>query len=425
MNVKRTELLKALKQCLPGIENGNSVLDGADLFVFNKGYVYSYNDVISVSVPVKSEGLLEEDIVGAVRAEEFYGIINKFNGDLIEFIVENDKWILKSGKAKAELTLMSGDFSERFENIAPDRKKWLDISLEFTQGLGVCKMSNNKSAISGLYITKDDIVSSDGFQVNQFKYKAGIDFNNFWISDDSVNELLKVGVLSQLQLKGTWAHFKTADNTTFSVKTLQAEKWPYEKIITVLEKHKKIKTSISAIFPKELFDAIDRASSFYLDISDSKAVRLSISPKRILVSAERIAGKYDEKVAWSENPPSFTALELYVDTQMMLFAGRRSMSFYIHEVEGNAPRMIFTTKNSIHLMATLTIDNENEVSDKKIIEKTNEKKKSKIKNDENEDDDAPMRQETLTEKESSNSSVDENNEDDPDMGDVKEDDEDE
>ena len=357
MNVKRTELLKALKQCLSGIENGNSILEGADLFVFSKGFVHSYNDMISVSVPVKSEGLFEEGIEGVVRAEEFYGIINKFSGDLIEFIVENDKWILKSGKAKAELTLMAGDFSERFENIAPDDDKWLDITPEFTQGLGICKMTNNKNNISGLFITSKDITSSDGFQINHYKYK-GAEFENFWISDTSASELLKVGVLVQIQLKDTWAHFKTQDNTTFSVKTLQAEKWPYEKVLAVLNGHKKTETSIAATFPKELFDAIDRASSFYLDISDNKAVRLLISPKKILVSAERTAGKFEERVEWKDTPPNFTVFELYIDVSMILFAARRSMSFYIHEIEGSAPRMIFTTDNSIHLMATLLIDDE-------------------------------------------------------------------
>ena len=357
MNVRRTELLKALKQCLPGIENGKSVLEGVDLFVFSKGFVYSYNDIISVSVPVKSEGLLNEGIEGAVRAEEFHGIINKLNGDLIEFIVENDKWILKSGKAKVELTLMAGDFSERFETIAPDKNKWSEISPEFTQGLGVCKMSNNRSNISGLYITSTDITSSDGFQINQFRYK-GAGFEDFWISDDSAGELLKVGILTHIQLKDTWAHFKTVNNTVFSVKTLQAGQWPYEVIQGILEGHKKTKTSVSATFPKELFDAIDRASSFYLDISDSRAVRLSISSKRILVSAERIAGKFEEKVAWGEEPPAFASFELYVDISMILFAARRSMSFYIHEIEDNLPRMIFTTDNSIHLMASLSIDTE-------------------------------------------------------------------
>jgi hypothetical protein len=357
MNVKRTELLKVLKQCLPGIENGNSVLEGVDLFIFSKGCVYSYNDTISVSVPVKSEGLLEEGIEGAVRAEEFYGIINKFSGDLIEFIVQDDKWILKSGKAKVELSLMAGNFSKRVETIAPDKDKWQEIPPEFTQGLGICKMAANKSGVSGLHITSKDIMSTDGFQINSYKYE-GAEFANFWISDASANELLKVGVLAYIQLKDTWAHFRTSDNVVFSVKTLQAEKWPYEKILTILDTHKKTKTSITATFPKELFDAIDRAANFCLDISDRKAVRLLISPKRILVSAERIAGKFEEKVEWKDAPPDFTAFELYVDTGMILFAARRSMSFYVHEIEGNAPRMIFTTDNSIHLMTTLLIDDE-------------------------------------------------------------------
>jgi len=390
MNVKRTELLKALKQCLPGIENGNKILEGADLFVFNKGFVYSYNDVISVSVPVKSEGLLEEGIDGAVRAEEFYGIINKFNGDLIEFTVEKEKWILKSGKAKAELILMSGDFTERFENIKPDKKQWLEIPPEFTQGLGICKMSNNNKQISGLYITSIDITSSDGFQVNHYKY-SGPEFDNFWISDDSASELLKVGVLTHLQLKGTWAHFKTADNTTFSVKTLQAEKWPYKKIVDLLESHKKTSKSIAATFPKELFEAIDRASSFYLDISDSKAVRLSISPKRILVSAERVAGKYEEKVAWTEECPQFDPFELYVDTQMILFAARRSMSFYIFEREGTTPRMIFITDKSIHLMATLQKEEEKTAETETVKKEKIETKKSE-KQKENEDDAPPWQE---------------------------------
>jgi hypothetical protein len=228
-----------------------------------------------------------------------------------------------------------------------------------------------------LFITPKDVVSSDGFQINHYRYSEAT-FENFWISDDSAGELLKVGVLTHIQLKGTWAHFKTADNTTFSVKTLQAEKWPYEKILSVLETHKKTKTAVAATFPKELFEAIDRASSFYLDISDTKAVRLLISPKHILVSAERIAGKFEEKVAWKDECPQFAAFELYVDINMILFAARRSMAFYIYESEDNAPRIIFTTENSTHLMATLSIDEEKTESKKQPEKAEPEAKKEKL-----------------------------------------------
>jgi hypothetical protein len=357
MDVKRSELLKALKQCLPGIESGNAVLEGADLFVFQSGFVHSYNDLISVSVPVKSEGLLDDEIQGAVRAEEFYGIINKFSGEMISFDPLDDKWVLKSGKARAELTLMTGDFSKRFETIAPEKKKWKALPIEFTQGLGISRMTNNRNAISGIYITNQDIMSSDGYQINRYSYE-GPDIDPFWISDASAGELLKVGALESIQIKTTWVHFRTSDGVVFSLKTLQAEKWPYEKLVSVLDAHAKSKKDIAATFPKDLFDAIDRAASFYLDISDSKVVRLVISPKNIKVSAERAAGKFQEIVDWKEEHSEFDfePFELYVDTGMMLFAARRSMAFYIHEGGGKAPRLIFTTDHSIHLMSTLSKD---------------------------------------------------------------------
>ena len=377
MNVKRTELLKALKQCLPGIESGTAVLEGADYFIFNDGYVHSYNDVMSVSVPVKSEGLLDASIKGAVRAEEFFAIINKFNGELIEFTAEKEKWVLKSGKAQAELTLMAGDFTGRFKAIAPDKKKWQDLPPEFAQGLGVCRMANNKNAISGIFITEKEIMSSDGFQINCFNYKGPAIEENIWISDASAVELLKIGMLSHIQVNGSWVQFKTNDNMVLSVKTMQAEKWPYGKLLRVLDIHKKNDKDVSAVFPKELFDAIDRAASFYLDILDSKAVRLEISQKEIKVSAERAAGKYNEIVDWKVPPPEFKTFELFVDTNMMLFAGRRSMSFYIRESDekGDVPRLIFVTNNSIHIMSTLSKDDivEIKLKGKLVIERKKEK----------------------------------------------------
>ena len=77
MTIQRKELLESLKQCMPGIETGSAVLQGADSFVFHNGRIFTYNDSISVTVPIKNEGLLEEGLEGCVRAEEFFKIINK------------------------------------------------------------------------------------------------------------------------------------------------------------------------------------------------------------------------------------------------------------------------------------------------------------------------------------------------------------
>jgi len=355
MNVKRNELLKALKQCLPGIDSGKSVLEGADLFVFKKGFVHSYNDVISVAVPIKAEGFLGADIEGAVRAEEFYGIINKFAGDVISFEAHKGKWVLKSGRATAALTLMAGDFAGRFDNIAPSPEKWAALPSEFSQGLGVCRMSANKSGISGLYITAADIMSSDGYQVNHFKWAGPEGLGALWISDAAAGELLKAGALSHIQHKGTWVSFKTLDGTVFSVRTLQSEMYPFEKLANVLEAHRRMKEQLAAKFPKALVDAIDRASSFCLNIADSRAVRLLISRQGIAVTAERASGNFEETVEWEEEMPKFKALELYVDTGMILFAARRSLAFRICEKDGDLS-LVFATDQSVHLMSTFAKD---------------------------------------------------------------------
>ena len=103
-------LSSVLTVAMPGIETGNSTLSGADAFIFHSGRIYSYNDLISVAVPIEQAGLVEESIEGAVHADEFFKVISKFPSDEIEFEVAEKKWVLKNGKAKAELTLMEFEY---------------------------------------------------------------------------------------------------------------------------------------------------------------------------------------------------------------------------------------------------------------------------------------------------------------------------
>ena len=98
MVINRKELLENLKMAMPGIETGTAKLQGADTFVFKDGKIFTYNDTISVSVPINQTDLIEENIEGAVSAEEFYNIISKLPVEEIKFAVgENGKsWILKA-----------------------------------------------------------------------------------------------------------------------------------------------------------------------------------------------------------------------------------------------------------------------------------------------------------------------------------------
>lgn len=362
MTISRKELLESLKRAMPAIETGTPTLQGADAFVFHDGKIFSYNDSIAVYIPLAITGLVDEGIEGAVHADEFFKVISKFSADEINFAVTgNNTWMLKCGKAKVEVTLMDFDFTTRLQGVTPDENSWVKISDEFVSGIGACKMAVNKTPLAGIYIKDKTIVSTDGYQINKFEMKD-TDLPTLWISDNSANELLKLSGLVEMQLQGTWAHFKSSDGTVFSIKTLQAEKFPFDRIVALLDTSKPKEDDFHAMFPMELFGAIDRANSFAIDISEHSAVRLVLSNQNIEVSAERTSGKYSEKVAWGEGVEFKETIEpmtVYVDATMMSFMAKRSLEFYLQKFTAKngkvIPRLLFVSDSSCHLMTTFTM----------------------------------------------------------------------
>ncbi len=352
MILSKKDLLEKLKKAMPGIEAGNVVLQGADSFIFDNGYIYSYNDSIAVVIPFKGS----EEMKGAVKAKELYQTISKMPQDEITLAVNEKSWMIKCGKAKAEFTLQSFDYKSRLDGIAPDGE-WIDLDDSFITALGVCKMAVNKTSLAGIYFNNDVVLSTDGFQINQFRFDK-LKFPKFWISDNSATELLKFSTFKKIQVNGNWVHFGFEDGTIFSVKTLMVDKFPETKILTVMGANKENENTFHATFPKALFPAIDRAVEFGIEIEGHNSVRLIIDPKYIEVSAERSSGKYNEKVQWENTMPEFEPLTVYVDSQMMQFMAKRTLDFYIlyrKTKKGvDEPTLLFVSNNSRHLVTTLT-----------------------------------------------------------------------
>lgn len=354
MTIQKKALIDGLQSCMPGIENGNAILQGADAFIFHDGKIFSYNDTISVAVPISNVGLLEETIEGAVHAEEFFKVVSKLPSEEINFVVTESGWTLKSGKAKVEMTLMNFDYKPRLEGIAPS-DSWIDLNDEFALGLGTCKMNSNKTPLAGVCVNGKTILSTDGFQINKFEMK-NTELPKFWISDSSVAELLKIKKFKGIQLQGNWIHFLAENGSIFSVKTLQVKNYPFEKIVASLDMSKPNEKDFHANFPVELFNSIDRAGAFSIDITEHQTIRLTLMKENIEVSSERTTGKFKEKVAW-ETPieNDFEPIGLYVDSSMMAYMATRSLEFYIKNVEKDGqsiPRLIFVSPDSTHLMAT-------------------------------------------------------------------------
>lgn len=359
MTIDRKILLENLKLAMPGIESGNVVLQGSDAFIFHEGKLYTYNDSISVVVPLEQTGLVEEDIEGGVHAKELYNVISKFKSDEINFTLTKDNTLLiKSGKAKVEMNFLDFDYMSRIEGISTEEDKWEDLPEDFGDALASCRMASNKSKFAGVFVNGDVVLSTDGFQIHVYKMKSQL--SEFYISDSTLNELLKLKGLKRVQVNRTWVHFETDHNVIFSAKTLNAKNLPFDKIMAVMDSSSPTDEDFHATFPLEVFLAIERADNFALDINNDSVVRLTISTDKIGVSSEKASGKYNEEIEW-EKPieGNFEPTIVYVNNTMMQTMGMHSLEFYIKNMidkKGRSvPRFLFVTESSKHLMNTVLV----------------------------------------------------------------------
>ena len=170
MTIQKKELVRKLGLCMSGIEKGNPILQGADSFIFYKDRIYAYNDLISVSVPIENTEMLNENLEGAVKAEEFFKIINKMPSEEIQFEVSDNKsWILKSGKARAELALVEFDYEKRLNEIQIS-DNWIGLDDNFVTGLNVCRMAKNTTHLSGTFIKDKFIIPAKDLRETLIKY---------------------------------------------------------------------------------------------------------------------------------------------------------------------------------------------------------------------------------------------------------------
>lgn len=352
MVISRQDFLNSLAKALPGIEKNNSVLAGADTFVFSGGFVHTYNDNMSVSSILSGEA---KGLEGAVQAKDFYDLVNRFTESEIKIIEKDGKWILKCGNARVELTLLSTIAIDYVKKIHPQNIEWRKIPTKFFDCLKLSLFSGNKSPLSGIFIKNNIVVSTDEMRINWLSLDD--DFGcSFWISDNAALEIMKITDLTQMVVADSWVHFLSADGTMLSCKKLQHGKYPIAKIEELISTVKKDASCISANLPKSLADAVNRAAALSINIESFSAVKLTFSNDGITVFSERPSGKYVEKVMWdSEIKKDFEDVFIYADYAMIEHGIRRSKSFYLNQSrvdEKMVTKIVFENDVGIQMIGT-------------------------------------------------------------------------
>ena len=348
MNIKRSDLLSALRKCSPGVDMTKVVFDASDCFVLKDKRVYSYNDKVSVS----SELDLGDKVKCAVKGKELVNILTKLPSEDIDVSFTKKSMKIVCGEIEASFNLINwndGVFEKL--NIGDE---WLPLGDKFTQSLGLCNikysttMSDKRKEVSGVYIYGDNMISSDGKQINI----VGTDDcgDNFFIHYPFVSDLLKFEDIDSVQITKAWLHFKTKDDTVISIRNMPWSSEIAEKIKKSVEvTNGSCKFAVKV--PKELFDAVDRASVMSMNVEFKNALVLKVSKDCFEVSGEKTAGAYDEKVP-IENVDDFESSEVYVDIDLFKYMSGREYEFSVAEVKGNQ-RIVFKNDVEEHIFSTL------------------------------------------------------------------------
>lgn len=321
MKVLKNDFLLAMKKCLPGVEKGSSIIEGADTFVFSKNAIHSYNDSISVSVPFKAE------LSGAVKSVDFFKFISKLSGDNIEIEKNEESFKIKAGKVDADFVLQTSSIIDHISTLNIEELEWKKLPGNFFDAVRLCKISCNHTPLRGIFISDKFVRSTDIYRIN--RHSLDTDMGTFWLDDPAVTELLKIDKPKEYVVSESWVHFRTDDKTVFSCKRRDESSFPIQKVDEMIDQHKKDDECIENELPAGLASVTDRISTLASDVNGMAAVRMTLKKDKIEFYSERVSGKVREEVALEKPFKDDVNLTLWMDPAFLMEAAQKVKSFYI------------------------------------------------------------------------------------------------
>lgn len=348
MNLTKTTLLEAMKKCLPGVEKGSSLIEGADTFLFTGSHLHSYNDSVAVSVPVALDGMS-----GAVKALDFFRLVSKLNTPLIVAEATESKLNLVAGRTKAHIDFITTQTMDYIKELKLDGLDWKPIPSNFMEGVKLCKMSCNPTPLRGLFISGLLMASTDSARINHFVLSSEMD--PVWLDDPTINEMVKLGDPLEYSCSGPWFHTRYKDGAMFSCKRKDHSQFP----MVAVEENINAVVGVADEFvvhnrlPKALAEAVDRVSTMASgETVTSMLIRMTFKQDEVELYATKHHGDAEESVPMESPFAEDPNLVLWVESSFLLEASKKVMDFYVVRKPDELPALVFHTPNYTQLAST-------------------------------------------------------------------------
>ena len=342
--MKKDDLVKALKIVLPGVDTKNTLLEGANTFIFEGDWIKTFNDHLSVSYPLKT------DLNCAVRAEEFYAVVNRMAGPELEFIFNEDKLTVKDAVTTLVMSTLKENVGKYIDNLNLESVEWFPLPVDFSEGILRCLFSAATDPIYGalnsIYVGGKDILSSDNFRISWFRM-AGDDVQQFLMPVGAARELIKMGAMKNYALADAWIHFTDANEVTFSCRRMLGQ-FPVDNIKSLFDGDMGKKYR----FPEEIAQSLDRVSVLtYTEDNKDQLDFIGIQEEKgnLIIKGERSYGYIEDKIKLPKD--SFPkGVKILVAPKFLKAILPNTKEFSLKDGQ----LIIFSTEKYNHLISTIS-----------------------------------------------------------------------
>ena len=332
--MNRKELIDVLKLVKPGVKE-NSIIEQANLAIFNKTHVSSYNSEIAISVP------FETDIEAAIPFNTFLKLLEKIKEEKIDVNIndESSEVTLSSGKTTAGFVVLAELASI---NIGLDTiDKWHKLPKDFVEATSFCSFSAATDIAQGvlvsLKIQGNTILSCDNRRATEYTMSGKLPKNtDFLLSRRIIEKMIDYNPI-EFALTENWIHFKNEGKTIFSCHEMHGD-YPDISQVFGLDKSDKVE------LPKALIDTLSKTELFStITATGAKYIEMSIKKDRIICRSESDDGWIEDTVDCNYDGEPIT---VNIDPEML-----KQIIKHIKIMEVGGSKVLFQGDNFRHMIA--------------------------------------------------------------------------
>ena len=276
MRIIREELLRQLESVSPGLAP-REVVDQATCFVFDGGYVTTFNDEMACSTPC-APGLS-----GAVPAQRFLDLLRKLTEEGLDISAQQGELSIKgvgrrSGiRLESEITMPLSSLERPVD--------WSPLDPDVLSGIEMAAQCAAAEAdnflLKCIHITPDFVEATDNYKAIKYYCKTGVE-SPVLVNHTAGRHLVGCGMTEICQTEN-WLHFRNPNGLTISCRQ---HKETYADLTAWYELEGE-----AARLPLGINEAVAKAAIF----SDDQEVTFHLRAGKMRVKAQNMEGWFEEQ----------------------------------------------------------------------------------------------------------------------------------